>query len=274
MIRRRLLVVAGVVLAFGAPCRPVAAQAPTDRAVRVNDISVSYRVQGEGEPLLLLHYFGGCGAVWEPFIEALSERYRLIIPDMRGHGRSTENGGAFTHRQSADDMLALLDSLGIDRVRAIGMSSGGMTLLHMATRAPDRIEAMILVGATTYFGDPARRIMEASHPDVMAAEDVAQWGQCSARGDDQTRSILLQFHGMKDSYEDMDFTGPRLSTVRARTLVVHGDRDEFFPVGIAVGMYESIPESALWIVPNGGHIPIFGPRAAPFLDVTLDFLGG
>jgi pimeloyl-ACP methyl ester carboxylesterase len=77
---------------------------------------------------------------------------------------------------------------------------------------------------------------------------------------------------MKDSYDDMNFTEPYLSTVTARTLIVHGDRDEFFPVDIAVGMHRGIPRSALWIIPNGGHIPILGPLAPVFQDEALSFL--
>src|SRR5688572_3583082 len=56
--------------------------------------------------------------------------YRVIVPDLRGHGRSTNPGGAFTFRQCAQDVLALLDGLGLDRTKAIGLSMGAKTLLH------------------------------------------------------------------------------------------------------------------------------------------------
>jgi pimeloyl-ACP methyl ester carboxylesterase len=77
----------------------------------------------------------------------------------------------------------------------------------------------------------------------------------------------------KDSYDDMNFTEPYLSTITARTLVFYGDRDELFPVDIAVGTYRAIPRAALWIIPNGGHIPIFGAMASAFQDQALAFLG-
>jgi pimeloyl-ACP methyl ester carboxylesterase len=91
------------------------------------------------------------------------------------------------------------------------------------------------------------------------------------RGDEQIRALRRQFHAFKDSYDDMNFTGPFLSTITARTLIVHGDRDEFFPVNIPVEMYQSIPRAALWIVPNGGHVPIQDPTM-PFLPRALEFL--
>lgn len=267
-------VLAGILLCCGASSVDgAAAQGEEVRhAVQVGEVTLSYRVVGHGEPLLLLHYFGGCGEVWTPFIERLSGRYRLIVPDLRGHGRTTNPSGRFRHDEAATDILGLLDHLGLDRVRAIGLSSGGMTLLHVATREPERLTAMVLVGATSHFPAPARRIMAQSHPDSLTVDAFAEWSTCSTRGDVQTRATLMQFHGMKDSYDDMDFTGPRLGTIRARTLVVHGDRDEFFPVEIAVGMYEAIPQAALWVVPGGGHLPIFGDRAEAFVQEVLAFL--
>jgi pimeloyl-ACP methyl ester carboxylesterase len=84
--------------------------------------------------------------------------------------------------------------------------------------------------------------------------------------------LFEQMRGLKDSYDDMAFTPPLLSTITARTLIVHGDRDPFYPVEMAMELYRSIPASALWIVPNAGHGPIFGPLAAPFVQTALAYL--
>ena len=70
----------------------------------------------------------------------------------------------------------------------------------------------------------------------------------------------------------MAFTPPLLATITARTLIVHGDRDPLYPVELALEMYRSIPGSALWVVPNGGHGPIFGAFAAPFVATASAFL--
>ena len=263
--------IAGFLLALSLAGASTAEGQPTGRTLPINGIDMYVEQAGEGPPLLLLHDFGGCGAAWEPFRDALAAEHRLIVADLRGQGRSTNPGGEFTHRQAADDVFALLDSLGIERVRAIGMSSGGMTLLHMATRRPERVEAMVLVGATTHFPEPARAFMRRSVPDSLSADELAGWGRCSARGEAQTHEVLEAFHSMKDSYDDMNFTAPYLGTITARTLVVHGDRDEYFPVYIPFEMYESIPGSALWIVPNGDHLPVYGPRVDAFIDEVRRF---
>ena len=76
------------------------------------------------------------------------------------------------------------------------------------------------------------------------------------RGETQIRNLLTQFKNMGDSYDDMNFTNPYLSSIRSSTLLIHGDRDAFFAVDIPINSYKSIPNSYLWIVPNFGHSSI------------------
>jgi pimeloyl-ACP methyl ester carboxylesterase len=240
--------------------------------VCVNGIEMYYESHGKGEPLVLLHGFNASGQVWQNFIPELSRHFNVIVPDLRGHGRSNNPTRKFTHRESAQDILALLDSLGFKRVRAMGISTGGMTLIHMATQQPDRLESMVLIGATIYFPEQARVIMRRTTVESLTPADYDRLRRVHSRGDEQIRELRQQFHDFSDSYDDMNFTGLLLSTITARTLVVHGDRDEFFPVDIPVEMYRSIPRSYLWIVPNGGHVPIFKP-SVPFMATALEFLG-
>jgi len=81
-----------------------------------------------------------------------------------------------------------------------------------------------------------------------------------------------QFLSFKDSHDDMNLNPPYLATIKARTLIIHGDHDEFFPVEIPVEMYKAISGSQLWIVPKGDHVPIYGARTREFLRVTRQFL--
>jgi pimeloyl-ACP methyl ester carboxylesterase len=269
---RKALVLVAVVFACARPAA-AGADAIQHGTYTVRGIDLHYKLIGDGPPLLLLHYFGGCGEAWQPQFAALGRRYRLIVPDLPGHGRSTGRAGEFLHREAARDVLALLDHLGVDRVAAMGMSSGGMTLLHMATAQPHRLDAMVLVGATTHFPEQSRRLMRRV-PAELTADERADWGRCSSRGPAQTDELMRQFHEMQGSYDDMTFTEPSLARISARTLIVHGDRDEYFPVEIAVSMYRSIPRAALWIVPNGGHLPNLGGLAPVFLEEALAFVAG
>jgi pimeloyl-ACP methyl ester carboxylesterase len=243
------------------------------QTVRINPIEMYYEEYGVGEPLALLHGFGGSGQNWHPFTAELSERHRLIVVDLRGHGYSTNPENKFTHRKAASDVFLLLDKLGIDHFSAMGISTGGMALLHMATSQPERIDSMVLISATSHFTDQARDIFRRASFEKMPQPVQEMYRECAKRGDAQIRQLITQFNAFHNNHDDMSFTAQTLSTITARTLIVHGDRDQFFPVEIPVSLYRSIPNAALWIIPGGDHVPIYDPTV-PFTSTALRFLDG
>lgn len=244
---------------------------PHGQIVQINNIEIYYEEYGVGKPLVLLHGFGGSSQNWHPFTKKLSEHYRLIIVDLRGHGYSTNPDNKFTHRKAANDLFLLLEKLGIDNFSAMGMSSGGMILLHMATSQPKRIESMVLISTTSHFPNQARGIMRRASFKTMPQQVQEMYRECAKRGDEQIRQLISQFNALHDNYDDMNFTAQSLSTITARTLVVHGDRDNFFPVEIPVNIYRSIPDASLWIIPGGDHVPIYD-STIPFTSTVLRFL--
>lgn len=249
---------------------PKAAEA-SGHSVSIGTLEMYYEEYGAGQPLLLLHGFGGCSQNWHPFIAELSMHYRLILVDLRGHGYSTNPENTFTHRSAANDVFALLDKLGVQQFSAMGMSTGGMVLLHMATSQPTRIDSMVLISATTHFPDQARAIMRRASFNTMPGEVREMYRECAKRGDEQVRQLIEQFNALHTNYDDMNFGQEDLSTITARTLVVHGERDHFFPVQIAEDMVRFIPRATLWMIPNGDHVPIFN-SGVPFVSGALRFL--
>jgi pimeloyl-ACP methyl ester carboxylesterase len=245
---------------------------PVGQTIPINGMEMYYEIRGAGEPLVLLHGGTGAGVNWDLLFKNAPAGYRLVVPDLRGHGRSTNPSATFTFRQSAFDVFAMLDHLGIERFKAIGVSLGAKTLLHMATQQPTRVEAMVLVSATPYFPDQARTIMQQVSPDNRTDAEWEQMRQWHKHGDEQIRALWKMANTFKDSYDDMNFTPPYLSTIRARTLIVHGDRDPLYPINMAVELYAAIPCSYLWVIPNGGHGPIFGNMADRFVETSLAFL--
>ena len=188
--------------------------------VQINNIEMYYEEYGFGKPLLLLHGFGGCSQNWHPFTARLSEHHRLIVVDLRGHGYSTNPENKFTHREAASDVFLLLEKLGIDQFSAMGMSSGGMTLLHMATSQPNRIDSMVIISATTHFPDQARAIMRRASFVTMPQQVQEMYRECAKRGDEQIRQLIIQFNALHENYDDMNFNAKSLSTITARTLIV------------------------------------------------------
>ncbi len=219
----------------------------------VNDLEIHYKVYGEGPPLLMLHGFIGSHEWWDEWINHFSRDYKLILPDLRGHGHSTNPSKRFTHRESAKDMLKLMDVLQIDSFKAIGFSSGAMTLTHMAALDSTRIEAMVLIGSTSYFPEHTREIQRSTNYENLSESRLNALKRRHPGGESQIRLLYGQFQNMANTYDDMNFTPPYLSSIKTPTLIIHGDRDHVLPVDIPVTSYESMPNSYLWILPNFGH---------------------
>jgi pimeloyl-ACP methyl ester carboxylesterase len=239
---------------------------------RVHGIDLACDVRGEGEPLLLLHGFMGAASDWQHVFPSDPPGFRLIAPDLRGHGRSTNPAGEFTFRQAARDVVALLDELGVDRVKAIGLSGGGIALLHIATHAPSRVEAMVVVSAPPYFPAQARAIQAQFSEEALPETERAAMRRRHVHGEAQIGALLAQSRRFSVNHDDVAFTPASLSAITARTLIVFGDRDFLYPVSIAMELYSGIANAHLWIVPNGGHGPIFGAAAPAFVATSIAFL--
>ena len=195
------------------------------------------------------------GEWWDSLFPTFARDHRVIVVDLPGHGRSTNHRGPWSYRQVASDMYALLDSLGVQRVRAIGHSAGGITLLHMATQQPARMEAMVLIAGGHRLLESARKygreITFEGLPDSARTALVrAQPG-----GEAQVRSLFDILHSIADDYEDL--SSERISQIRARTLLVWGNRDPWYPIEVAVELYQAIPNAVLWVVPSEGHFPLW-----------------
>ena len=261
----------------------------------LNGTKIYFEIHGEGEPLLLLHGFGGCAQDWidaaikhcagderNPSAALLAqwgEQFQIIVPDLRGHGRSfpvTDAGRSdattiFRHDQAATDMMVLLDKLGIERVKGVGISGGANVLLHMATKQPERVTAMVLVSATSYFPAQARTIM-CQYAENPPTADLEVMQHRHPGGDAQIAAILASTKSFADSYDDMNFTPPYLATIMGCTLIIQGDRDPLYPVEISVEMARAISRSSLWIIPNAGHGPVAGARWPEFVKAAAEFL--
>ena len=243
--------------------------------IAINGFEMYFEDRGTGEPLLLLHGGMGIGADWRLVFPRDPAGYRVVVPDLRGHGRSTSSSDAFTIRRCADDVLALADHLGIQRAKAIGLSLGAKTLLHVATAQPPRLDAMVLVSATPYFPPPLRaaaaQFTRSSFEQLPAAERNALRAR-HVHGDEQIARLYDMTRSFATSEGDMAFTAAALGAITARTLVVHGESDPYYPVEMALELARGIRGSTLWIVPGGPHGPIFGTMAEPFASRALAYL--
>jgi pimeloyl-ACP methyl ester carboxylesterase len=243
--------------------------------LQVNGIEMYYEIVGDGEPLILLHGWSQSGEIWSGVADDFAKQFQLIIPDLRGHGATNNPSGEyFTMKQLALDVYTLLDHLEIKTTKAMGISMGGVTLLHMATLQPDRIDAMVLIGGNSYIPSVGREIARSVDPNNIPEDQMRQFRKIHKHGDQQIIAMMQWSKRAADDYESTAFTPPYLSTIQANTLIVHGERDRRVPISIALQMYKAIPNSFLWIVPNGGHVPIRETYQENFIEVTEAFLLG
>ena len=193
----------------------------------INGMSMYYETYGEedGKPIFLLHYWTHTSQLWKEHVEVLKNDFRVIVPDLRGHGKSQADLTDFEMQDSAEDILALMDHLGIEKMNGAGVSYGGFTLLHLAVLAPERVESMIVVGATHYWGPETRKFNESFAIKNMNEEAIENFSQRHENGREQFEMIMSKFNSFQNDYTSMNFTPPILSTIQAKTLIVMGDKD-------------------------------------------------
>ena len=242
---------------------------PNGKFFNYNGIKIYYEDTGNGEPLLLLHNFFNTADSWKPYMEVYAKQFRTIAVDMMGHGRSDiykKDDFNFRHGDYAKIILALLDSLKLNEVNAIGASSGGMTLLHLNIMQPERFKSVIAIGAQIYFSKYTREWVK-----KIGLDQFMQWA--APHGPEKQVYLAKAFWQNLNLYGDPSFTPDMLSTIKANWLVVQGDNDQALPLQQALEMHQYIPNSRLWIVPNGGHLPHLDvSNQSEFLRVSLEFL--
>ena len=259
---------------------------PNGKFFNYKGTKIYYEDTGNGEPLLLLHNFFNTADSWNPHVEIYSKQFRTIAIDMMGHGRSDiykKDDLNFMHGDYAKIIIALLDSLKLNKVNAIGGSSGGTTLLHLNTIQPERFKSVITIGPQIYYSKYDREAYVKAGQDSALRQSgficcfnvkFMEWAteQHSA---EKAKFLGEQFWQNIKLYGDPSFTPDILSTIRAKWLVVQGDNDEFVPLQNAIEMHQYIPNSRLWIIPNGGHLPhLNADFQSEFLRVSLEFLTG
>jgi pimeloyl-ACP methyl ester carboxylesterase len=244
------------------------------RTIHVRGADLYVEERGTGEPLVLLHGMTGTSGDWRHVfdLEVLAHGFRVIALDARGHGRSTNPGGEFTFGGCARDVLAVLDALDIERAKAVGVSLGAKTLLHVATQAPARMTAMILVSATPRFPERTRVLFREAARAEHSQDEWARMRTLHVHGDAQIASLWRLPGRFAEDPSDMSFTADQLATIEARTLIVTGDRDPFYPVELSVELYRAIPRASLWIVPEAMHSPIFISQREAFAAEAMRFL--
>lgn len=243
--------------------------------VAVNDTELFYERRGAGEPLLMIMGMSGHSLHWgEPFLGALEGDFELVLYDHRGVGRSAANEDPFTIAHLADDALALLDALEIERAHVLGISMGGMVAQELALGAPERIltltlgstycggsgarftdDAVVQQLATAILSGDADRIVRAGWDFNVSADFAAGEGNFEAftQVASQYRMALAMTLLQVQAIIGHD-TSERLARIEAPTLVVHGDADQMLAVSNGELVASLVPGAWLEVFEGVGHL--------------------
>ena len=260
-------VAAAVALALLVSCADMPGRG---RVVALGGIRLYYEARGYGRPLLLLHGGGGSGRQFSNQVPFFERHFRVIVPDLRAQGRTSDGPGPLTYHRMADDVLALMDHLRVKRADVMGWSDGGIVGLDLAIHHPERVGHLALFGvnftpagftpaaadwiagaSAESFGGPARAEYERdapdpSHYDIAMGKIIAMW---------RTQPT---------------FTLAQLRAVRASTLVAAGEHD-MIALDHTRDLARAIPGAKMWIVPSATHAVIL-EQPALVNHTVLEFL--
>ncbi len=236
-------------------------------------VSLNYAEQGRGVPVVLLHGYPLSSAIWREQLQSLSDQFRIITPDLRGHGKSHAPDEVYEMDLMARDVLALLDSLSIQKAVIMGHSMGGYVTLAAWKMQPARFLGLGMIASRS--GADSE---EARQNRLKMAERVAKEGSSVVAesmipilfapglpADDpiieQTRTIILNtksvgiIGALKGMAARPDYS-PMLPNLDIPVLILAGDKDQVIPPQRSEAMAAAIASSTLVTVENAGHMPM------------------
>jgi pimeloyl-ACP methyl ester carboxylesterase len=251
--------------------KPPAMPAPVDNGMApVNDIQMYYAVYGEGEPVLLIHGGLGNADVWGYQVPPLAAGHKVIVADSRGHGRSTRSAKPFGYQLMADDYLALLDHLGIDRTALVGWSDGGIIGVDIAIRHPERLSRL--------FAFAANYTPEGVKPSVATDPTFNAYIEWAGQEYARLSPTPKEYDAFVEQISQMwatepNYTKAQLQAIKVPTMIFHGDHDEAIEPAHTAEMAQLIPDAKLVIMKDASHFAMW-QHPEEFNAIVLDFLAG
>jgi pimeloyl-ACP methyl ester carboxylesterase len=230
------------------------------------------RSQDKPQLVLLPGLLGTIGTQWRHFIKPLSADYRLILMDLRGHGRSQNNASSLGVEQLLHDLTGLLDQLQVETAHVAGYSLGGYIGLMFALNQPRRVRSL-LMHATKFFWTPeaAEKFRMQMDPDMLAEKVPAYADQLvQDHGARQWRILVRQAADLTNDLVSNGIPERTVAHVQCPTMISVGDRDELVPVSEALRLSRGIPQGQLLVLPNVRH-PFQTVRLVPMLPMMQSF---
>ncbi|NOZ95358.1 MAG: alpha/beta fold hydrolase [Acidobacteria bacterium] len=261
-------------------------------SMTVRDIDIHYEIYGDGAPLVLIGGLGLDVASWGPQVTALARRFRVVVFDNRGVGRSDATEPPYSTAVMAEDTAALLDGLGIGRAHVLGVSMGGLIAQELALHRPDSVEGLILAATAGRIAPRGRHAIDSWRRLVLEGvdretilRDQLPWvfSDRFLGNPDQVSGFVATVLSNPHPQPAEGFVGQamaclrhdalaRAAGIRARTLVVAGGDDILIPARSSAELADAIPGARLLVFDEAPHaFPMESPDR--FNEAVLYFLG-
>jgi 3-oxoadipate enol-lactonase len=233
-------------------------------------VRLHYRVDGpaDGSPVLLINSLGTDLRMWQPQVDALADRFRVIRYDSRGHGQSDAPPGTYTLERLALDALAGLDALDIQRANVCGLSLGGLVALWLAIYRPGRVGRAVFANSAARVGTEeswTARIEAVQAGGMAAIRDAVLARFLSGGYREREPKVTRQIGEMLDRTPSHGYSGAcaalrdadlrhLASTVEVPSLVIGGELDEATPPAQAEDLHAAIVPSELMVIPGVAHL--------------------
>jgi pimeloyl-ACP methyl ester carboxylesterase len=245
----------------------------------INGVRVQFRVRGNGEPLLLLHGWGGSSLSFVATSARLEERFRVLTPDLPGFGFSEPPPQAWGAAEYANIVAGLLVASGFGAVNVAGHSFGGLVATALAASKPELVQRLVLVASPVVRlqadRDVRSRIGGYARVKFLAnllppfKQRILEWGRRKYGSEDYRQAGNLRPTLVKVLGEDWR---DALAKIQAPALLVYGENDKEVPLAVAHAAMEALPDGArLVVVPGAGHFPFLDDPDA-FVETLTGFL--
>jgi len=230
---------------------------PEGHHMLVGDIDTYYEIHGQGEPVLFIHAGFNTSEMWQSYVESMSSGYRVITPDSRGHGRTTAGTGPITYGRMANDMVRLLDHLGIEKAHIVGHSDGGVTALHLLVDFPDRVRSAVLIGTPyniTNYKPGGLEVLKEIMSKLHAGEDLLGFKSSFDRLSSDPSRYKEIISKLTTTYLSQPFFNREtLESITPPVLVIKVDNDEYLAPEVFDDLASSIPNARIFHIPEGKH---------------------
>lgn len=248
----------------------------------VDGLKTYYDSKGKGKPVLFVHGAGSDRRIWDNQLSGLSNRLRVIVLDLPGHGKSEQLEGRQTIERFADHVASFMKVIGLDKATLVGISMGGLVVQQLCLKHPELLEKLVVVNRAAKILVPQVALDLYRNQYEFAVKQLTPMS--FSKKTVKANPVVVKLHVEQDLETDpkvgaqdyeavsgVDFSA-KLKNIKIPTLIIRGADDLLITQSMADFLHENIKGSKLEIIPDAGHVNML-EKPEHFNNVILMFIG-